>query len=66
MTTQLKSLAHPEWPYVGTSFEWRGFFNRLTLEQQWAALGNDPALLQKEMPKVQPIYQKQNFGPELP
>jgi hypothetical protein len=23
--TDLKSLAHPEWPYTGTAHEWRGF-----------------------------------------
>jgi hypothetical protein len=22
---QLKSLAHPQWPYAGTGFEWRKF-----------------------------------------
>lgn len=21
----MKSLAHPEWPYVGTPWEWKGF-----------------------------------------
>jgi hypothetical protein len=24
----LKSLAHPNWPYVGTPHEWRGFAER--------------------------------------
>lgn len=22
---QLRSLAHPDWPYAGTPWEWRGF-----------------------------------------
>jgi hypothetical protein len=25
MSAELKSLAHPEWPYTGTPHEWRGF-----------------------------------------
>jgi hypothetical protein len=24
---ELKSLAHPNWPYAGTAHEWRGFVN---------------------------------------
>lgn len=56
----MKSLAHPEWPYEGTAWEWRGFVKKAE---------------QAEMPKVWPMhspvvnyevaYQKLNFGPEL-
>ena len=55
--TDLKSLAHPSWPYAGTAHEWRGFVKKEDpaheevqplFEQLWAA-----------------VYQKQNFGPEL-
>jgi hypothetical protein len=24
----MKSIAHPEWPYTGTQWEWRGFSHK--------------------------------------
>ena len=55
MASDLKSLAHKDWPYIGTDHEWRGFRDKVQRpltqdenEQLWRA-----------------IYQKQNFGPEL-
>jgi hypothetical protein len=51
----MKSLAHPDWPYSGTPWEWRGFAEKAKQDEAqplfellWAA-----------------VYQKQNFGPEL-
>jgi hypothetical protein len=56
--TDLKSLAHPDWPYTGTPWEWRGFVKRtpirtMTYEEFEAFLQNKS------------VYQKQNFGPDL-
>jgi hypothetical protein len=55
--TDLKSLAHPDWPYTGTPHEWRGFGERairaMTYDEFAAFLKNKN------------IFQKQNFGPEL-
>jgi hypothetical protein len=64
--TQLKSLAHPDWPYAGTAHEWRGFVRKgvldsLTAEQHKAIAQMDPGPT-----KMCGVYQKQNFGPELP
>lgn len=43
----MKSLAHPQWPYTGTSFEWRGF-------------GHKPAVITvtatMDMPKAWPMF----------
>lgn len=66
--TQLKSQAHPEWPYSGTAHEWRGFvkskglIDRLTLDQL-----REVVRLEKEYAGsvLCAVYQKQNFGPEL-
>lgn len=59
----MKSLAHPEWPYVGTPREWRGFARKVELKPvdlgwiDWAYYGAN-------VPDY-PVYQKQNFGPDL-
>lgn len=54
--TQLKSLAHPEWPYTGTPNEWRGFAKD--------AKKTTEAILE-EFERRCAVYQKQSFGPEL-
>jgi hypothetical protein len=65
----MKSLAHPNWPYLGTSFEWRGFrvkIERRLMEEEESALWK--ALMASATVVYEPqqtIYQKQNFGPEL-
>jgi hypothetical protein len=57
----MKSLAHKDWPYTGTPNEWRGFVkdNRkqipVGIKDGECGAGNR-----------QSVYQKQNFGPELP
>jgi hypothetical protein len=72
---ELKSLAHPEWPYTGTPHEWRGFTERETIllspEDHAAfvkALENPPEPNQKLIDLMRgskAVYQKQNFGPDL-
>jgi predicted RNA-binding protein len=54
----MKSLAHPEWPYAGTAHEWRGFVK----DEKAGPVSEAVRELYKD---VWPIYQKQNFGPEL-
>jgi hypothetical protein len=54
--TQLKSKAHPEWPYAGSAHEWRGFVKD---EKQVAPKGYPHEW------DYTAVYQKQNFGPEL-
>jgi hypothetical protein len=59
--TQLKSLAHKDWPYAGTAHEWRGFVKDESKDKP------DPL---NDMPTLHEwrefaIYQKQNFGPDL-
>lgn len=51
MSADLKSLAHPDWPYAGTAHEWRGFVK----DEKKA----------KPTKTEETIYQKQNFGPDL-
>jgi len=58
--TELKSLAHPDWPYAGTAHEWRGFVQRDKPEDRNALLDQRQAWIE-----FQAIWQKQNFGPEL-
>jgi hypothetical protein len=57
----MKSLAHKDWPYTGTPNEWRGFVKKSK---------PDPAQYDDVMMDMQRsrtgVYQKQNFGPELP
>ena len=76
MTHQLKSLAHPDWPYAGSPHEWRGFVKnekqvtpivtsapRLT---SGGTMYHDRGVAGRVIDiYAEPIYQKQNFGPEL-
>jgi hypothetical protein len=56
----MKSLAHPEWPYIGTPHEWRGFADKAVSADK---LDGMPTLHEwREFA----VYQKQSFGPELP
>jgi hypothetical protein len=55
--TQLRSLAHPEWPYAGSAHEWRGFVRDETKDK--------PKELSPLTALAIAVYQKQNFGPEL-
>jgi hypothetical protein len=61
--TDLKSLAHPDWPYTGTPWEWRGFGKNA------GQPGGKPSAVEPSACGVKfflpGIYQKQNFGPEL-
>lgn len=56
----MKSLAHPDWPYTGTPWEWRGFG-----DAQKHAEDDDVRMI-KQFNALVAIYQKQNLGPELP
>jgi hypothetical protein len=58
--TQLKSLAHPDWPYAGTAHEWRGFVKS---ERKNIRVGELSDEMREQLRNA--IYQKQNFGPEL-
>lgn len=72
---ELKSKAHPEWPYSGTAHEWRGFANSgdvypvAVSPEFYEALKQslDPwtEIRRKAAKQLGTIYQKQNFGPEL-
>jgi hypothetical protein len=74
--TDLKSLAHPGWPYAGTAHEWRGFVKDEKRAIQ-SILLSAPIPTSAQICHVSgvtgrvidlyadPIYQKQNFGPEL-
>jgi hypothetical protein len=55
----LKSLAHPDWPYAGTPHEWRGFVKKAE------SAPSDKRYDWHEIAYEIPIYQKQNFGPDL-
>lgn len=77
--TQLKSLAHHDWPYAGTAHEWRGFVKSDSKvvpcpEFVWLAellfgpagpIPPYPTTAVPDYAEEQAIYQKQNFGPEL-
>jgi hypothetical protein len=58
--TDLKSLAHPNWPYAGTAHEWRGFVKS---SKGKIVLLDEPTTVQFDWQTG--VYQKQNFGPEL-
>jgi hypothetical protein len=60
--TQLKSLAHPEWPYAGTAHEWRGFVKS---EKKAAPVQYEDQMVAMQNSRLRGIYQKQNFGPDL-
>jgi hypothetical protein len=78
---ELKSLAHPDWPYTGTPWEWRGFAERehraearRRLDGYKGVLGSLTAEQHKAITESEKaytgavlcgVYQKQNFGPEL-
>ena len=64
MADQPKSLAHPEWPYSGTPWAWRGFtvYRPLTKEEDSLM---QQSLLKSGKHLYDVVYQKQNFGPEL-
>jgi hypothetical protein len=73
---ELKSLAHPAWPYAGTAHEWRGFVkdeakplakpvSDLEFERVLSnAMARYPLTLNylAESERRDAIYQKQNFG----
>lgn len=74
----MKSLAHPDWPYKGTCWEWRGFAKETPQEYRERILRDYPnsyqaGLMRKKaietemqrFQEYQAVYQKQNFGPEL-
>jgi|GEM_PF-6917883 len=72
----MKSLAHPNWPYTGTPWEWRGFAEKAMPKVQpsfHAVHRSDSEFFQmvygspEEPTPVfgNSIYQKQNFGPDL-
>jgi hypothetical protein len=56
--TDLKSLAHKDWPYSGTAHEWRGF-----VRDESKPLGNPVAVydIERAWDGIA-VYQKQNFG----
>jgi hypothetical protein len=69
--TQLKSQAHPDWPYAGTAHEWRGFVkaggyyvHEIDQANPWVARAR---YIAPSDPDYCPtaVYQKQNFGPDL-
>lgn len=66
---ELKSAAHPEWPYAGTVHEWRGFVKMpqfiVPLGFQLADIEKAKAEWNKPGGIIEIVYQKQNFGPEL-
>lgn len=70
MATDMKSLAHPEWPYAGTAHEWRGFVKD---EKKAAPVQCDDFMMAMQSTRVRDlrlspekaVYQKQNFGPDL-
>jgi hypothetical protein len=60
---ELKSLAHPEWPYTGTPHEWRGFAEKQKDEAIRRYIANRGVHYSPGHPDC--VYQKQNFGPDL-
>lgn len=57
----LKSSAHPEWPYAGTAHEWRGFVKD---EKKQPPVQYEDTMADM-MRSRSNVYQKQNFGPDL-
>lgn len=57
----MKSLAHKDWPYAGTAHEWRGFVKD---ESKPFPVTDNSYVWSDETRSY--VYQKQNFGPELP
>ena len=73
----MKSLAHPEWPYTGTPWEWRGFAEMLSLShwgmfpapqakysRAWYNEIREPANLY-DQEYLHGVFQRLNFGHEL-
>jgi hypothetical protein len=65
----MKSLAHPEWPYTGTPWEWRGFAKAAS-RTGVVYEGDDrkyhgAEAVRRYLRDIEAVYQKQNFGPEL-
>lgn len=56
----MKSLAHPDWPYTGTPWEWRGF-----AKEKSDRAGQEDHMMDMQQSKLRGVYQKQSFGPEL-
>ena len=56
----MKSLAHPDWPYSGTPWEWRGFVKAVERDDQ----DRDGLYVWNDKTRSY-VYQKQNFGPDL-
>jgi hypothetical protein len=60
-------MAHPEWPYSGTPWEWRGFANTACPDfvamQKQQKSERGAALIDNAVNAI--VYQKQNFGPDL-
>ena len=67
MADEMKSLAHPDWPYTGTAHEWRGFVKDKRAELAGGAAERRAASFEKlkKSGVLKAVYQKQNFGPEL-
>lgn len=64
--SELKSLAHPDWPYAGTAHEWRGFVKDKRIPIPVAVKADDTSAATRVVDiYAEPIYQKQNFGPDL-
>jgi hypothetical protein len=67
----LKSLAHKDWPYVGTAWEWRGYgpvYLPPAIFDAAECAGADMTgyLKQQTMPVGnETVFQKLKFGPEL-
>ena len=60
--TQLKSLAHPDWPYTGTPWEWRV----VAKSTEQPNLSMSMFLSKKDLEEARATYQRLNFGPDLP
>jgi hypothetical protein len=64
--TDLKSRAHPDWPYTGTPHEWRGFVKKgISIKAMSADDFAELLMNLDDKAKRDAVYQKQNFGPEL-
>jgi hypothetical protein len=64
---ELKSLAHPEWPYTGTPHEWRGFVKAPANEgRHYAPITPIEPRHVERFRELKAVYQEQNFGSEKP
>lgn len=64
MAADLKSLAHPNWPYQGTAHEWRGFVkNDSKPLPERTGMAELIELSADEIARaMQAVYQRRNFG----